>query len=62
VHILQTKAKETRANGNGLPSAASYDFEAGLWRNDEGVVAFQKGNEVLTKKADIETGEDQKGE
>ncbi|CDZ68049.1 Hypothetical protein NGAL_HAMBI2605_63320 [Neorhizobium galegae bv. orientalis] len=62
MHILQTKAKKFQANGTGQPENANYDFAAGVWRNKEGLVAFQTGNEPVSKKNDLETGEDQKGE
>jgi len=62
VHILQMKAKKSRTNGNGHPDAATYDFEVGAWVNEQGLVAFQEGSELVTKKNDIESGEDQKGE
>lgn len=62
MHILQMKAKKSQANGSCYPEAATYDFEAGAWINEEGMVAFQEGSELATKKNDIETGEDQKGE
>ncbi|BCH19975.1 hypothetical protein [Mesorhizobium sp. L-2-11] len=62
MHILQAKAKKCQANGNGQPKDATYDFMAGVWRNHKGLVAFQDGNSAVTKKNDLETGEDQKGE
>ncbi|WP_041345175.1 hypothetical protein [Nitrobacter winogradskyi] len=62
MHILQRKAKKYQASGNGQPTDATYDFSAGVWRNQSGVVAFQNGGAPSTKKNDIETGEDQKGE
>lgn len=62
MHILQTKAKKYQPNGNGQPKDATYDFAAGVWRNHKGLVAFQDGNGLMSKKNDLETGEDQKGE
>jgi len=62
MHILQRSAKKYQANGNGQPTDAVYDFPAGVWRNEKGVVAFQTGGGPTTKKNDLETGEDQKGE
>lgn len=62
MHILQRKAKTYRANGDGQPKDAVYDFLAGVWRSQNGVVAFQDGAPPSTKKNDLETGEDQKGE
>ncbi len=62
MHFLQTKAKKYQANGDGQPKDATYDFSAGVWRNRNGLVAFQDGNDSVTKKNDLETGEDQKGE
>ncbi len=62
MHILQLKAKRYRVNGNGQPLDATYDFVAGVWRNRKGIVAFQEGSAPASKKNDLETGEDQKGE
>lgn len=62
MHILQAKAKKYRASGDGLPKGATYDFVTGVWSNASGHVAFQEGNPPVSKKNDLETGEDQKGE
>lgn len=62
MHILQAKAKKYQANGNGQPKDATYDFVAGVWSNQNGLIAFQGGNPPVSKKNDLETGEDQKGE
>lgn len=62
MHILQRKAKATKLNGNGLPLDATYDTERGLWNNKSGILSFDPQNEMTTKKNDLETGEDQKGE
>ncbi|MFG1315487.1 hypothetical protein [Xanthobacter autotrophicus] len=62
MHILQLKAKRYRVTGNGQPQDATYDFVAGVWRNCKGIVAFQDGGAPASKKNDLETGEDQKGE
>ena len=62
MHILQRIAKTTKVNGSGVPSNADYDVVAGVWRGQEGLIAFDPESEMTTKKNDLETGEDQKGE
>ena len=47
------------------PEGCSYDREAGLWRVDDTGEVMMIGNYAQrpeTKKCDVETGEDQKGE
>lgn len=62
MHVLQAKAKKYNVNGKGYPENAQYDFVSGVWRNHDGLVAFQEDNGLASKKNDLETGEDQKGE
>ena len=62
MHILQRIAKTTKVNGSGVPSNADYDIVAGVWRGQGGLIAFDPESEMTTKKNDLETGEDQKGE
>ncbi len=62
MHILHRLAKTTPLNSNRLPDGADYDFVAGVWRRDGQVIALDPENQVTTKKADVETGEDQKGQ
>jgi hypothetical protein len=62
MHILERLAKKTKINGFGLPREAAYNFEAGAWIGQNGLVSLDPENEMTTKKNDLETGEDQKGE
>lgn len=62
MHILYRLAKTTALNNNVLPEGAQYDFVAGVWQRDGKVIALDPNNKVTTKKNDIETGEDQKGQ
>ncbi|MFP1133140.1 hypothetical protein [Asticcacaulis sp. W401b] len=45
-----------------MPDHARYDLSSGLWRGDNGLLAYDPETETNTKKMDIETGEDQKGQ
>lgn len=66
LHPLLVRAQRyQRRTMNLQPPGCSYDALAGAWRDDvSGALAVdlpgRKGPQ--TKKADIETGEDQKGE
>ncbi len=62
MHVLHRLAKTTPLNSNHLPEGADYDFVAGVWQRDGQVIALDPENQVTTKKADVETGEDQKGQ
>jgi hypothetical protein len=62
MHVLQRKAKTTECSKIEAPEDATYDFEAGVWRNETGLVAYDPRHAQSTKKNDIETGEDQKGQ
>ncbi|MBC6427793.1 MAG: hypothetical protein GDA55_00895 [Cellvibrionales bacterium] len=62
MHILQCLAKTTPLNSNPISDGAEYDFAAGLWKRDGQIIALDPNNQVTSKKNDIETGEDQKGQ
>ena len=62
MHVLYRLAKTTPLNSNQLPEGADYDFVTGVWMRDGQVIALDPENQVTTKKADVETGEDQKGQ
>jgi hypothetical protein len=62
MHILQRLAKTTPITGDLTPADASYDFAAGVWRGEKGLITFDPRRESTTKKNDLETGEDQKGQ
>lgn len=66
MHILLSKAKKYHENKNGLqPEGFRYDDKIGYWMsNADGspYVLNQNFCSPASKKHDIETGEDQKGE
>lgn len=62
MHVLHRLAKTTPLNSNTAPEGAYYDFVAGVWQREGRAIALDPNNKVTTKKADIETGEDQKGQ
>lgn len=65
-HIIIEKAK--RYNANGIietPEGCNYDAHSGYWVNNNTSIPMMLGNgsrKPTSKKCDIETGEDQKGE
>lgn len=64
-HVLVRMAKRSpRRQHPSLPNGATYDAIRGFWRLGEQVLvrAPQYISGPVTKKADQETGEDQKGE
>jgi hypothetical protein len=63
--LLQRATKYPRPNRDLTPTGCTYDSLAGAWVDDDsGVLLVDKIYRpgVLTKKADVETGEDQKGQ
>jgi len=62
MHILQREAKATELREIDGPSDAVYDFAAGVWRGKNGLIAYDPRHGQTTKKNDLETGEDQKGQ
>lgn len=62
MHVLQREAKATELNEIDGPRDAVYDFAAGVWRNKNGLIAYDSRYGKQTKKNDLETGEDQKGQ
>lgn len=63
MHILQKKAKKIKAIESPYPSNATYNFEEGVWRDqNKCLVSYDYNRALSTKKNDIETGEDQKGQ
>ena len=62
-HILERKAKITKVGNVTASEDSTYDTVAGLWRNkDQGIAAYDPGNDRVSKKMDVETGEDLKGQ
>lgn len=45
-----------------LPEGAEYDGALGAWRGAAGFLAYDPDTDRTTKKQDVETGEDQKGQ
>ena len=63
-HILLTKATRRPYNDEPvMPENATYNSDKGMWMiGDEPLVSSLNYPELVTKKCDQETGEDQKGE
>ena len=62
-HILITRAMRTpHREFPDLPEDIEYDAVAGYWRKNGLPLATVASSKQLTKKNDIETGEDMKGE
>lgn len=63
MHPLLHTTRRTRAQPNGVrPVNATYDFLGGLWISPEGPLCCDPSHIPMSKKNDIETGEDQKGQ
>lgn len=66
LHPLLSRAhRYERREVDLSPAGCTYDSEAGAWRDDStGVLAVEMAGRQgpHTKKMDVETGEDQKGE
>lgn len=62
-HILERKAKTTEVGNVTASKGSTYDTVAGVWRNnDQTIAAYDPGNDKVSKKMDVETGEDLKGQ
>lgn len=62
MHILQRMAEKTKRNSEADLLLADYDFADGLRRQGDRILAFDTANKPVSKKNDVETGEDQKGQ
>lgn len=63
--LLERARKYTRGEVNLAPTGCSYDAAIGAWRIDETGELWVESPDrkgPRTKKNDVETGEDQKGE
>lgn len=63
--LLERAKKYPRQDVNLAPAGCLYDYDIGAWRLiDTGELWVETPNHIgpKTKKCDIETGEDQKGE
>lgn len=62
-HILLRRAKRMPSPAiPKIPSDAHYDSMVGVWRLGEAILARDPAVIKVSKKTDIETGEDLKGE
>lgn len=63
-HILiATASRKRRRTTPELPPGAFYDVNGGCWMlNGAPLVGLDRSLQPVTKKHDLETGEDQKGE
>jgi hypothetical protein len=65
-HILIEKLHRYKVNSRGNdPEGYEYDAGVGYWRsstNGSPLVSDENIRKPMTKKADVETGEDKKGE
>ena len=62
-HPLLATVRRTRADtGAARPHDAIYDFVGGIWIGPEGPLCDDPLHIPVSKKDDIETGEDQKGQ
>jgi hypothetical protein len=59
--LLKTTVRSTVITEAAYPSGAEYDFESGVWQGSNGPVCEDPSTMPMSKKADLETGEDQKG-
>lgn len=62
MHILERRAKASALRSNSAPRDGIYDFAAGVWRGPSGLLAYDPAIDQMSKKNDLETGEDQKGQ
>lgn len=62
--LIKFSTKKPYANIPDMPNGAVYSLEKGYWmQNGEPLVSYNSEYGInATKKCDIETGEDQKGE
>ena len=63
--ILENAHRYSDPARNPMPNGASYNERSGYWTDDksgDAIVTNDGFRDINTKKADRETGEDQKGE
>jgi hypothetical protein len=62
MHILRKLAvQSTVRDTTPLPTDADYQQAEGVWQGAKGPLAYDPDTDRVTKKNDVETGEDQKG-
>lgn len=63
MHPLLRHARRSLVNGEAVrPTNAIYDYVQGLWNGPNGPLCDDPPNLPQSKKFDVETGEDQKGQ
>lgn len=63
MHVLKAGARRSQTReAPPLPDGATYDEALGAWRGTAGLLAYDPDQERVSKKNDVETGEDQKGQ
>jgi hypothetical protein len=60
--LLKTTVRSTVLVETVYPIGAEYDFASGVWQGSNGPVCEDKSTMPMSKKCDLETGEDQKGQ
>lgn len=63
MHPLMQTTRRTAADPElGRPNDAAYDFSSGMWTGSKGPLCDDPEHIPQSKKNDMETGEDQKGQ
>jgi hypothetical protein len=63
MHILRKTAVATPVRDETpMPPKSEYDVSLGVWHGPNGALTYDDNFAQTTKKADVETGEDQKGQ
>lgn len=63
MHVLLSRALASTVRDEiPLPEGAKYDVALGAWLGERGLLAYDPDTDRVSKKQDVETGEDQKGQ
>jgi len=62
MHPLLSTVRRSKAAPNVRPTDAIYDVPSGMWTGPNGPASDDPSRMPDTKKNDLETGEDQKGQ
>ncbi len=60
--LLSTTRRTTGLRDAAYPQDATYDFGTGVWTGPNGAICDNDDRNMVSKKNDLETGEDQKGQ
>ena len=60
--LLSTTRRSSALCDNAYPQDAAYDFRSGMWTGPSGAICDDADRKMASKKNDLETGEDQKGQ